>query len=95
MLADPDTDEKWQEVADARDLVALLLKGDALKKKFKAAIRKLAVTGKLGLLERRLKARLVAACHTATETRAVKPLVRHRHIDHTRARHDCTPKQHS
>ena len=26
VLADPDADEKWQEVADARDLVALLHK---------------------------------------------------------------------
>ena len=38
VLADPDADEDWQEVADARDLVALLRKEDELKNKLRAAV---------------------------------------------------------
>ena len=40
VLADPDADENWQEVADARDLVALLLEEDELKNKLRAALEK-------------------------------------------------------
>ena len=40
MLADPNANEDWQEVADTRDLIALLRKEGELKKKLNAAIEK-------------------------------------------------------
>lgn len=40
VLADPDANEDWQEVADTRDLIALLRKEGELKQRLNAAIEK-------------------------------------------------------